>query len=150
MATKANTSTTAAAAPQDNAPAKERKYLMTPDAFDNLDGQEYGGQSDVLVVNPGECAGPFRYIGHTQITTELGETTSHMAFDPEDEQVRLPLQATFLKAFDQARIGVGDTFALRRGEDQLKKKGKGAGKAMAIYSIRVIERAAVKQGANVQ
>lgn len=145
MATRKSETATTATATATEA-AKERNYIMSPDAFDQLKGQEFGGQSDLLQMEQGECAGPFTYCGHSQITTELGETTSHLAFDDNGDQIRLPIQATFLKAIDQARIQVGDTFAIKRWEDQEKKKGKGAGNMMAIYSVKVLSRAAVEAG----
>jgi len=117
-----------------------RTYLLSPDDFDAQDGQEFGGESGLLILDEGECAGPFTYSGHSQIQTELGETTSHTALTPEGDQVRLPIQATFLRAVDQARLGFGDTFAVKRCDDAIKKKGKGAGQAMAIYALKVITR----------
>lgn len=145
MATKKSDSVATAAA-ADTAAEKVRNYVMDPDKFDDLKGQEYGGQSDLLSIEAGECAGPFTYCGHSQITTELGETTSHLAFNEDGDQIRLPIQATFLKAIDQARIAVGDVFAIKRWDDQEKKKGKGAGNMMAIYSVKVISRATTSAG----
>lgn len=125
---------------------KTRKHIISVDQWDEVEGQEFGGKSDILDLHEGEVAGPFSYSGHQEMVTDLGATTVHLGtvVDGEDagETVRLPIQATFLRAVDQAGLSKGDTFLIKRFDDQLKKKGKGAGKPMAIYGIKVTERAA--------
>lgn len=121
----------------------ERPYLMNAEEWDSAEGQEFGGSSGILDLKVGEVAGIFTYTGHQQINTELGETTVHTALDEDGAQWRLPIQATFLRAVDQARLGMNDKFAVRRDEDVKKKRGKGAGNMMAIYAIKVIERAVI-------
>lgn len=130
--------------PQNQTEPEDRSYLMNPDQFDNLEGQEFGGESRLLSIEVGEAAGPFSYAGHQEITTDLGTTTSHQALDQEGDMIRLPISATFLKALDQARVQYGDVFAIKRDEDVTKKKGKGAGQPMAIYRIKLIKRATVQ------
>ena len=115
---------------------------MSEDAWEGADGVEYGGQSDILTMSEGEMAGPLTYAGANQVTTDLGETTSHVAIMHNGEQIRLPIQATFIRAMDMANLQQGDTFAVRRDPDQIKKRGKGAGNAMAIFRIKVLSRAA--------
>lgn len=119
-----------------------KRYLVNEDAWDEADGQEFGGSAEVLILRQNEIAGPFIYTGHQQVQTDLGETTSHTGTDPDGEQVRLPIQATFLRAVDTAKLGYGDKFLVKRQPDQIKKKGKGAGNPMAIFAIKVIERSA--------
>jgi hypothetical protein len=119
---------------------KERPYLKDADVWDELGGQEFGGAAGILELKEGELAGVFTYTGHQEITTDLGATTVHTASDEDGTQWRMPIQATFLRAVDQARIGMGDKFAVKREEDVTKKRGKGAGNPMAIYAIKVIER----------
>lgn len=125
----------------------ERPYIKTPEAWDGMSGQEFGGASGILDLKVGEVAGVFVYTGHQQVTTDLGETTVHTGLDEDNNQWRMPIQATFLRAVDQARLGMGDKFAVKRQEDQIKKRGKGAGNPMAIYAIKVLERAAPNPGA---
>src|SRR5690349_22037806 len=92
-----------------------RKHtLANQEAWDGVDGQEFGGSAEVLILREGEVAGPLTYTGHQVINTELGETTSHTGMTTEGVQVRLPIQATFLRAVDQAKLGFGDEFLVRR------------------------------------
>jgi hypothetical protein len=130
----------AEAAAEDKA---ERPYLMEAEAWEQTEGQEFGGASGILDLKAGEVAGIFAYIGHQQITTDLGEATVHTASDEDNVQWRLPIQATFLRAVDQASLKMGDKFAIRRDDDVIKKRGAGKGKPMAIFAIKVIERATV-------
>ena len=116
------------------------EVLMTDTEWDGQKTQEYGGQSDILAISPGQIAGPLTYLGCNRITTDLGETTAHTASDKMGETWRLPIQATFLRAMDQAAVKPGDVFAIKRGDDVIKKKGAGAGKPMAIFSIKVLKR----------
>jgi len=77
------------------------------------------------------------------MVTELGATTVHTAKNTKTEDVyRLPIQATFLRAIDQAGLKRGDVFGVKRFEDQIKKRGKGAGNPMAIFAIKVFTRVA--------
>lgn len=123
------------------ADAVERPYIKADEAWDEFSGQEFGGQAGILEIKEGEVAGVFAYTGHQQVTTDLGETTVHTALDDDGAAWRLPIQATFLRAVDQAALRMGDKFAIKRYEDQIKKRGKGAGNKMAIYAIKVLERA---------
>lgn len=118
-----------------------RTYMLKDTAWDDGDGEEFGGKSQILLLDENEIGGPFTYIGHQKMTTELGETTVHMATGPDGETYRLPIQATFLRSIDQADMGRGDKFIVRRFPDELKKRGKGAGEPMSIYGLRVKERA---------
>jgi hypothetical protein len=111
-------------------------------AWEQKKVQEYGGSSQILALEVGDIVGPLIYGGHHPITTDLGETTVHVATDDNGESWRLPISATFLRAIDQSQMTPGDRFAARRLTDVLKKRGKGAGKPMAIYSIKVFERKA--------
>jgi len=125
-----------------DADAVERNYVRPVEDWDQLEGQEYGGAAPILVLHENEVAGPFSYMGYQKVTTELGEATVHSGSDGEGRSWRLPIQATFIRAVDQANLRVGDRFAVRRDEDVTKKRGKGAGNAMAIFRIKVVERAA--------
>jgi len=122
--------------------------VVDESAWDSADGQEFGGSADIMLIQPGQIAGPFEYQGHQQITTDLGETTVHLGADEDGNQWRLPIQATFIKAVDQSGMRRGDRFLVRRLANQTKKKGKGAGNEMAIYAVKVIERVAASAPAN--
>lgn len=116
-----------------------RTYMASDNAWEQA-GEEYGGQSEILMIEEGEVAGPLTYIGHQEMTTDLGDTTVHMATNTEGGAMRLPIQATFLRAIDQAGVHRGDTFLVRRDSDTIKARGKGQGKPMAIYAVKVISR----------
>lgn len=122
--------------------AIERNYVRPIEDWDKFEGQEYGGAAPILILHENEVAGPFRYMGYQKVTTELGEATVHSGSDEEGQSWRLPIQATFIRAIDQGNMRIGDKFVVKRGEDVTKKRGKGAGNAMAIFSVKVIERAA--------
>jgi hypothetical protein len=121
--------------------AIERNYVRPVEDWDTFDGQEYGGAAPILVLHENEVAGPFAYMGYQKVVTELGEATVHSGSDTEGQSWRLPIQATFIRAIDQANLKIGDRFAVRRDDDVTKKRGKGAGNAMAIFRIKVTERA---------
>jgi len=118
----------------------KKQYILSEEQWAKLGGQEFGGESDIIKIEPGQFAGPFQYAGHSKIVTDLGEVTAHTAHTISGDLVRLPIQATFLRAIDQAGVQLGDTFAIGRGRDVKKKKGKGAGNDMAIYKIKLITR----------
>lgn len=113
-----------------------RNYMADEAAWD-ADGEEFGGKADILILKVGEIAGPLTYVGHQKMTTSLGETTVHLATNKEGETMRLPIQATFLRSIDQGGLVRGDTFLVKRFEDQIKKQGKGAGNPMAIYGVKI-------------
>jgi hypothetical protein len=129
---------------QNDGPSAEelaaRTYMADAAAWDKAPGEEYGGKADILLIQVGDIAGPFIYVGHQDMTTDLGETTVHLATIKSGDTVRLPIQATFLRAIDQAGVSRGDTFLIKRFEDQIKKKGAGAGNPMAIYGVKVTKR----------
>lgn len=118
-----------------------RNYVAPEGAWDAQEGEEYGGKSDILLIQVGEVVGPFEYVSHQQMTTDLGDTTVHIGTDKDGNTLRLPIQATFQRAIDQAGIQRGDTFLVRREEDQIKKRGAGKDKPMAIYAVKVTKRA---------
>lgn len=142
---KANKMATEAAAESENDRLERlaaRTYLATDKDWDSSGEIEFGGQSDILTLEVGEVGGPFSYIGHQPMNTELGETTVHTATTPDDATIRLPISSSFLRCVDQAGINRGDKFLVRRGEDTVKRNGKGKGQMMQIYSIKVTSRAA--------
>lgn len=119
----------------------ERTYIAEDPDWDSVEGDEFGGQADILILEVGEASKNLTYVGHQQMTTNLGETTVHLATNENGDTLRCPIQATFQRAVDQAGLTRGDVFRTKRFDDTLKKGGKGAGKPMAIYAIKVITRA---------
>lgn len=122
-----------------------RTYVLDNTAWDRADGQEYGGQSEILLMDVGEVAGPFTYVGKQAMATQLGDTTVHTAVTKDKEQVRLPISAAFLRSIDQAGIRQGDKFLVKRLDDVEKKAGKGKGQVMQIYAVKVTDRAPREQ-----
>jgi hypothetical protein len=118
-----------------------RTYVAPEGAWDAAEGEEYGGKSEILLIQVGEVVGPFEYVGHQQMTTDLGDTTVHLGTNKDGETLRLPIQATFQRAIDQAGVQRGDTFLIKREADQIKKRGAGKDKPMAIYAVKVTKRA---------
>lgn len=130
-------------AEEDNKKAlAERKYVATQADWDSATGTEFGGQADILIAQIGEVVGPFEYVGHQPMLMEGGKTvTVHIGIDPEGDQVRLPIAASFLRAVDSADLQRGDKFLARRGEDTPKKSGIGKGQMMQIWAIKPTYRA---------
>ncbi len=122
-----------------------RTYVLKDNDWDRADGQEYGGQSEILLMDVGEIAGKFTYVGKQAMATELGDTTVHTAVTANKEQVRLPISAAFLRSVDQAGIRQGDKFLIKRLDDVQKKSGKGKGQTMQIYAVKVTDRAPREQ-----
>ena len=114
--------------------------VMDPAAFDNIASVEYGGQHPILNIEVGDVAGPLTYEGHTSMTLNGKEVVVHLGSNAEAEMSRLPIAAAFCRAMDQAELGNGDTFAIKRLESVEKKAGLGKGNMMEIYSIKVISR----------
>lgn len=129
-----------AAASEEQTP-KATPPLLDAKQLDALGGQEFGGQSEILVLEEGQAAGPFTYQTSMEITTDLGKALSHVAADNEGNQWRMPIAGSFRRCVEQANLQNGDTFIVQRHPDQIKKRGAGAGDPMAIFSLRVLERA---------
>jgi len=108
--------------------------------WDQVDGQEFGGQSPIIEIDPGQAAGPFILLSKTTVTTDIGTAISYTA-SYEGHQVRMPLSATFVKAVDQAQLETGDEFFIRRTEDVKGKTGRAKGQILQVYGIKVTKRA---------
>lgn len=107
--------------------------------WDTLKGHEFGGQAPILEMEVGDIVGPLTYSGKSTIVTEKGTAISHTA-QLGDQQIRLPLSATFIRAVDQAALNSGDQFYVRRDEDVKGKTGKAKGQTLQVYCIKVTER----------
>ena len=124
--------------PQAEEPQAERNYIAAAEAWDNVEGQEFGGKADVVDIKIGEVAGPFVYLNHVPMETRLGNVTVHQATTEDGDTVRLPISATFVRAVDQAKLAFGDTFLVKRLDDVKKKQGKGAGNMIPVYAIKIL------------
>ena len=108
--------------------------------WDQIDGQEFGGQSPIIDIEVGQAAGPFILLSKTTVTTDIGTAISYTA-SYEGHQVRMPLSATFVKAVDQAQLDTGDEFFIRRTDDVKGKTGRAKGQILQVYGIKVTKRA---------
>jgi len=122
-----------------------RSYVMDDSDWDNEGAIEFGGQSDILLLEVGEVGGPFAYIGHQAMSTQLGETTVHLASDKDGNTLRMPISSSFVRSADQAGLQRGDTFIVKRYADVEKKAGKGKGQNMQIYALKVTAKNTVGQ-----
>lgn len=111
------------------------------EGWDDIEAPEIGGQSEILELEIGEFVQDVEYNGHTSMVLDGREVTVHMGI-MSGESYRLPIGAAFLRAVDQARLKVGDHFAMKRMENVVKKAGVGRGQKMAIYAIKVTKRTA--------
>lgn len=109
-------------------------------SWDDIPGEQYGGDTDVLVIPENNHVGPLTYLGAQPMKTHIGDTTSHQAV-LNGETVRLPIGATFLRAMDLASIHPGDEFWIKRFANTKKKSGAGQGTDMQIFAIKVTKKA---------
>jgi hypothetical protein len=117
-----------------------RTYVADASAWDREQGMEFGGQADILELEIGEVAGPFTYVGHQPMVLQGRNLTVHIGTDPQGNNLRLPISASFVRAADQAGLDRGDTFLVRRNDDVKKAEGVGKGTDMKIYSLKVVSR----------
>lgn len=116
-----------------------RTYVADEGAWDS-GGIEFGGQADLLELEIGEVAGPFTYVGSQPLALDKSNTTVHIGQDPQNNNIRLPISASFVRAADQAQLKVGDKFLIRRSDDVKKLRGIGKGQDMKIFAIKVLSR----------
>ena len=115
------------------------EYLHTN--FDDLKGESFGGSSDILALEENEAAGPLTYLGNRPFDPGTGKAvTLHEARDGQNHTWRLPIAANFLRQVETANLNPGDTFAMKRLPDAIKKKGIGAGNKMQMFMIKVLNR----------
>ena len=114
--------------------------------WDQIDGQEFGGQSPIIEIEVGQASGPYILLSKTTVSTEIGTAISYTA-SYEGHQVRMPLSATFVKAVDQAQLETGDEFFVRRTEDVKGKTGRAKCQILQVYGIKVTKRSEQGMGA---
>lgn len=115
------------------------------------EGELFGGSYPRLMLNPNDVSAPLIYRKDTEIPLDGGkdengnETTKmqtvYVVEVPSGELVTCPIAAIFMKHFKEANIEKGDTFRIKRYPDASKKRGRGAGKPMQVYAVRVTSRA---------
>ncbi len=111
--------------------------------FDSLKGESFGGSSDILALEVGEAVGPITYLGSREVDLGTGKPTlSHEGRDSQGHNWRLPIAANFSRQIETGNVQKGDTIAIKRIEDAVKKKGVGAGQTMQMFVIKVLARAA--------
>jgi hypothetical protein len=119
---------TAIATPENSTPAGIK---LTAGAFDSLTGETFSGLN-ILKLNEGEAAGPFRFLKTVvqtmpakgkkpaqDVTCYVGE---HLAYP--GREVRLPIAAAFTKKCEDAKLTAGDIIAVRRSGDYVDKTYK--------------------------
>lgn len=134
--------TGASSEPKREAAKLRTEYVMPGDEWDNIDGAEFGGQSEILDIAVGELAVGLIYTGHQTSTIGNKPVEVHTATTREGSSVRLPIAASFARALDQGQVLIGDVIAIKRFDDVKKAGGVGKGQMMAIYGIKVQKRAA--------
>ncbi len=115
---------------------------MSVEDFDNKPGDVFGGASDILVLAENEVAGPLSYLGHrlTDLGNGIAPANIHEGKDLEGAIWRLPIASNFNRQVEGANLQKGDSFAIRRLEDVIKKNGVGKGNPMQMYQVKVLAR----------
>ncbi len=107
--------------------------------FDQAAGETAGGSSDILKLEIGEAAGPFEFVGFKTVKGEDGDFEAPAAIAlATGAAIGLPLSASFKFQVKDLNIKRGSVFLIRREPDAIKKKGKGKGKEMQIYRLKLL------------
>lgn len=114
--------------------------------FDGATGETFAGLN-ILKLEKGQAAGPF-VLQRTEQMTKSGKNkkmrpvTVYITTDSTGMEVRMPIAAGFTSKAKDAKLAIGDTFALKREtEDYQSKYGK---KDCASYILKVLARAGSK------
>lgn len=121
---------------------KTGSVMIDASAFQQLGGETYEGLN-ILKLNPGQAAGPI-LIKDILMNQKLGKDSAAKKRKPVDvyvgdfngQTLRLPVAASFVAKCKEAKVAVGDTIAIMRGDDytsQFKTRG-------ASYVLKVISR----------
>ena len=122
--------------------------LSDPDAFDTAKGEKFAGLN-ILKLKPGEAAGPFVLVNILR-DQQLGDSKKKMK--PVDvyvasfgnQEVRMPVAASFVGKAMDSKLGIGDTFLVKRLEDYTDKK---YGRECHAYALNITARANRKNAA---
>lgn len=147
MAKVANTPQAPATTEETKSDAVKRQTgaVTEAPAWDNIQGEESSGRGDVLEMTTGQVAGPFtitRIQPGVFLTDEpdAKPVTAYSAKDKEGVPYRLPVGAIFKDKMEELRVTEGCVIFIRRGDDILKKKGRGKNRPMANYDIKLVSR----------
>lgn len=111
-------------------------------------GETFGGSYARLELAEKSVSPILKYVKDTKIQLESQEEAGKfvmqkvpVASDPEGTLLSMPIDAIFVKNFKEADIQVGDTFVVARYPDATKARGKGAGRKMRSFAVKVLSRA---------
>lgn len=113
--------------------------------FDNLQGEVSTGKGTILELEVGQIAGPLtitRVLTGVYLSDEK-DAKPVITFDAKDETGapwRLPVGAIFVDKMTMLGVCKGDVVFIRRENDVMKEKGRGKGRPMQDYTIKVTER----------
>jgi hypothetical protein len=113
--------------------------------WDDVPGDEsFGGGSNYIKIEIGSIAGPLFFkemLPGVKLNADSQPIDLALFTDSEGKDVRGPAAAIFRKHLDEARLNPGDVIYIRRESDAVKKAGKGKGRPMEVYSLKVAHRA---------
>ncbi len=134
-------------------PLAHPALALIPETVDDFEdvaqGEVFGGTYDRLELEENETTDYLVYVKKTTITTDdVGDDglpkknvlDVHIGMDRSGKQFALPIGAIIWNHFKEANLNPGDVFRIKRYEDVTKKKGRGAGKPMQAYALKVYAR----------
>lgn len=113
--------------------------------FDKLEGEASTGKGTILELEVGQIAGPLtitRVLTGVYLSDEK-DAKPVITFDAKDElgaPWRLPVGAIFVDKMSMLGVCKGDEVYIRREADVMKERGRGKGRPMQDYSIKVTRR----------
>lgn len=116
---------------------------MTAADFAALKGEVKTG-AGYLKLEPGQAAGPFKFtrILAKQVLDPANEPVDlHEATDADGTPIRMPASAIFRGQMAELAVKPGDVFYVLRSPDVIKKKGRGKGRPMAAFVVKITARA---------
>jgi hypothetical protein len=139
--------------PENKLPVLHPALQNLPSELDDFEdvtlGEVYGGTYDRMELTEGETTDYLVYVKKTTITTDdVGDDGQpkknildvHIGMDRNGNQWALPIGAIIWNHFKEANLNPGDVFRIKRYEDVTKKQGRGAGKPMQAYALKVYSR----------
>lgn len=134
-------------------PLAHPALALIPETVDDFEdvaqGEVFGGTYERLELEENETTDYLVYVKKTTITTnDVGDDglpkknvlDVHIGMDRSGKQFALPIGAIIWNHFKEANLNPGDVFRIKRYEDVTKKKGRGAGKLMQAYALKVYAR----------
>ncbi len=119
--------------------------IMTAEQFRALNGEKFAGLN-ILKLEPGTGGGPFtltKILPKQDLGGGAGKgkrkpVDVYVAEDSAKVEVRMPIAASFTGKAKDAKLAIGDSFAVFRQDDYTSKK---FGSKCASYEITVTGRA---------